>query len=81
MFAIIDFIHVRMDKHIQAAEKIQAQVLEPFFFFVVYVPISPLFLYHFQMYMCVFHRHPCKHSNGTGLCRSGWAKVQSRLTQ
>lgn len=32
MFAIIDFIHVRMDKHIQAAEKIQAQVLEPFFF-------------------------------------------------
>lgn len=33
MFAIIYFIHVCMDKHIQAAEKIQAQVLEPFFVF------------------------------------------------
>lgn len=31
MFAIIDFIHVCMDKHIQATEKIQAQVLELIF--------------------------------------------------
>lgn len=36
MFVTVYFMHVYMDKHIQTTEKIQAQVLE-LFFFVVYV--------------------------------------------
>lgn len=37
MFVTVYFMHVYMDKHIQTTEEIQAQVLELFFFFVVYV--------------------------------------------
>ena len=32
MFVTVYFMHVYMDKHIQTTEKIQAQVLELFFF-------------------------------------------------
>lgn len=73
------FIHVYMDKRVQAIEKIQAQVLE--FFCSLNSNSHLLFFYHFQMHLCAYYRHPCKHSNGTGLCKPGWAKVQSSLTQ
>lgn len=36
MFAIAYFIHVCMDKHIQATEEIQAPVLESYL--IVYIP-------------------------------------------
>lgn len=53
MFVIVYFIHVCMDKHMQATEKIQAHVLE--YMFVVYVPMVTFwFLYYFQMYMPVY---------------------------
>lgn len=68
-----------MDKRIQATEKIQAQVLEPFF--VVYVSIATFVPLSFSSgYACV-SLISMQHSNGNGLCSSGWDKVQSRLAQ
>lgn len=53
MFAIIYFVRVCRDKHIKATEKIQAQMLEPFFF-VVYVPMVTFVPSSFSnVYVCI----------------------------
>lgn len=80
MFAIIYFVRVCRDKHIKATEKIQAQMLEPFFFCSL---CSNGNLCSFIIFKCIrlyFTDIHAKTVMGTGLCRSGQAKVQSRLT-